>query len=179
MPVSETEAWTRAVASADVDSAPIATIEINHPSFVENGTQVAVRLCSDIINRTFRIEAGAPLNAGQDVNFIAAPFEFTQPKKGADGAFEAKVRISNIGREISKYLDDAATISAEAKVTFRVYGSADPLNVAYGPVEYVLHEVDETDTEISATVRIADPANAKFGRLTYDMKNFASLLATS
>lgn len=69
---SLSEALKEAYASADSEIIILHTLELRHPAFVdENGLPTAIRVVRDNVNHICRLEESAPLNAGQDVEFVA------------------------------------------------------------------------------------------------------------
>ena len=70
------EALREAYASAPSDVVILHTLELRHPSFIDdNGLPMAIRVVRDNQNLTARMEGTAPLNAGEMVEFIAMGFD--------------------------------------------------------------------------------------------------------
>lgn len=176
MPLTRSQAWAEAAASVAREPM-LLTLEFQHPSFIENGVTVPIRVVADMADQVFRIESGASLNPNADVTFTAVPFDFDPPKLGENGGAEWTVRVDNIGREVSKYLADATGINAELVVILRGYLTSARTVVGYGPFRGVARSVNVSGSMAEMTVTIADPQGQKFGRDTYDQTRFPSLLA--
>lgn len=171
MPISRSQAW--AEASASVAREPmLLTLEFQHPTF-----DAPVRVVANTEDETFRIESTADVNPNADVTFLGVAFDYEEPKRGPGGGAEWSVRVDNIGREISRYLEEATGINSELVVIMRGYLPSAPTVVGYGPFRGVARAVGVRGAAVEMTVVIADPQNAKFGRSTYDMVRFPSLLA--
>ena len=163
------------IASNPKTDVQLVTVELLHPAF---GAQ-SVRVVNQLEDKTLRLEPGAPLNGGQDVVFKAVPFEIEWPGFEEGRPVEAVLRVDNIGREVSRYLDQAETMNATLTVIFRVYLASDPTTVAYGPFRMVMREITETGSSIEGRVTLANPQNLKFLRKVYSAQEYPSLLATS
>ena len=73
-------ALREAYASAPSDVVILHTLELRHPSFVDDDSQpIAIRVVRDNQNLTARMEATAPLNAFEMVEFIAMGFDLELP----------------------------------------------------------------------------------------------------
>lgn len=171
MPITRSQAWAEAAASVTREPM-LLTLEFQHPSFSS-----PVRVVADTQDQTFRIESTADVNPGADVLFLGVPFEYEEPKRGPGGGAEWSVRVDNIGREISQYLEAATGINSALVVIMRGYLTSAPTVVGYGPFRGVARGVGVRGASVEMTVTIADPQNQKFGRSTYDMVRFPSLLA--
>jgi hypothetical protein len=171
MPITRSQAWAEAAASVAREPM-LLTLEFQHPSF-----DAPVRVVADSQNQTFRIESTADVDPGDDVTFLGVAFEYEEPKRGPGGGAEWSVRVDNIGREISRYLEAATAINSELVVIMRGYLPSQATTVGYGPFRGVARSVGVRGAAAEMTVTIADPQNQKFGRQTYDMVRFPSLLA--
>jgi hypothetical protein len=74
------EALREAYASAPSDIVILHTLELRHPSFVDDDdSSIAIRVVRDNQSLTARMETTAPLNAGEMVKFIAMGFDLELP----------------------------------------------------------------------------------------------------
>lgn len=74
------EALKEAYASAPSDVILLHTLELRHPTFVDDhGNSTAIRVVRDHINHTCTLENSAPLNHGEAVEFIAMAFDLELP----------------------------------------------------------------------------------------------------
>lgn len=170
-------AWAQASASVPKDRVQLYTLEFNHIFFHdEGGDPVAVRYVADTRDQVLRIEAGAPMNAGQDVTFMRAWFDLTWPKL-EDMSFQGTIAVDNIGREITPFMIDASKSGQEIQMILRCYISTAPTIVARGPHYFTLFGAEITGDRFTATYAIALPDSYKFLRDTYDQKRFKALLA--
>jgi hypothetical protein len=154
------------------------TIELIHPTFVENGAPAPIRAVRNTVDMNFRLEAGAPVGGGQTVLFKAIPFEIDYPRIGQLGA-QSTIRLDNVNREASKYLPEAAKINTEITAIFRGYLASDPEVVGQGPYKLRLLNVKRKGHLLEGQLSIARPQNLRVLREVYDMVRFPSLLAVS
>ena len=74
------QAIREAYASAPADTVILHTLELRHPAFADDdGRPTAIRVVRDHVDLTARLEAGAPLDAGEAVRFVALAFELELP----------------------------------------------------------------------------------------------------
>ena len=154
------------------------TIELIHPTFVENGAPAPIRAVRNTVDMNFRLETGAPVGGGQTVLFKAIPFEIDYPRIGQLGA-EATIRLDNVNREASRYLGEAVKMNQPIQAIFRGYLASDPNTVGQGPYSLVLRNVKRTSRLLEGQLSIAKPQNLRVLREVYDMVRFPSLLAVS
>ncbi len=178
MPISATQAWAEAAAAAPKDEVMLITIELIHPTFVENGAPAPIRAVRNTVDMNFRLEAGAPVGGGQTVLFKAIPFEIDYPRIGQLGA-EATIRLDNVNREASRYLAEAVKMNQPIEAIFRGYLASDPNTVGQGPYKLILRSVKRTARQLEGQLAIAKPQNQRVLREVYDMVRFPSLLAVS
>ncbi len=117
-PVLE-QALREAYASAPADTVILHTIELRHPAFDDDdGRPTAIRVVRDHVDLTARLEATAPLDAGETVWFVALAFDLELPPVDSAPMPEISVTLDNVGREIVRHLDAAATSRARIEVTY-------------------------------------------------------------
>jgi len=154
------------------------TIELIHPTFVENGAPAPIRAVRNTVDMNFRLEAGAPVGGGTIVPFKAIPFEVDYPRIGNLGA-EATIRVDNVNREVARYLEEAVKVNTPITAIFRGYLASDPNTVGQGPYKLILRNVKRTARQLEGQVTIARPQNMRVMREVYDMVRFPSLLQAS
>lgn len=174
MPVNATQAWREAAATVDASEVMLPTLELRHSQFLEGATLVAVRLVADTQDRTFRIEAGAPMNAGTLQPFLRCPFRIGYPRIGKFGA-ECPLAIDNVKREIHKYAQAAIQINEPIRVRFRGYLASDPETVGLGPYEMVLRGARFRGALLEASITTAMPRNMRVLTDVFDTVRFPAL----
>ena len=103
------QALREAYASAPSSSVTLHTLELRHPSFMDDdGQLVAVRVVRDNQDLTARLEPTAPLNPGEKVTFIAIGFDLELPPINAAPVPEITITLDNVTREIVKHLEAAS-----------------------------------------------------------------------
>ena len=103
------QAIREAYASAPADTVILHTLELRHPAFVDDdGRPTAVRVVRDHVDLTARLEAGAPLDGGETVRFVALSFDLELPPVDTAPVPEIAVTLDNVSREIVRHLDAAA-----------------------------------------------------------------------
>jgi len=178
MPISATQAWAEAAASAPKDEVMLITIELIHPVFVEGGAPAPIRAVRNTEDMNFQLEDSAPVGGGQTVLFKAIPFEIDYPRIGNLGA-EATIRLDNINREASRYLEEAVKLNTPIQAIFRGYLASDPNTVGQGPYRLILRSVKRTARQLEGQLAIARPQNMRVMREVYDLLRFPSLLQVS
>lgn len=171
------EAIKEAYASAPSEQIILHTLELRHPAFVDDAGQItAIRVVRDYQDLTARLEAGAPLDAGQMVSFVAMGFELDLPPVDTAPVPEITVTLDNVSREIVRHLDAAAESQSVIEVTYRPYLSTD-LNGPQmdPPIHLVLTEVEADVMRVTGRARMLDVGNKAFPGVTYTAKTFPGL----
>lgn len=120
------EALKEAYASAPSDVILLHTLELRHPSFVdEYGKPTAIRVVRDNVNHICTLEDSAPLDAGKEVEFIAMGFDLELPPVEAIPVPEITLMLDNVSTEIIQYLDRAVETQNMIEMTYRPYLSND------------------------------------------------------
>lgn len=172
--ISHSEAIAEAYASATAGDPVLVALEISHPLWDE-----PVRVVNDFRNLTATLEATAPYNAGEAVEFTAVPFRYIKMEQTADlansGAPAAVgIEIDNVSRHITELLILARTTLVPVTVIEREYLPSDT------SAPHVLPVTVLTMSDISVTV---DTARGKlsFGNLTnrkFPTRVYESILQT-
>lgn len=171
------EAIQEAYANAPSDAIILHTLELRHPDFRdETGNTVAIRVVRDRVDLTARLEADAPLNAGQLVTFIAMGFELDLPPVDTAPVPEIVVTLDNVSREIVRHLDAAAESQAVIEITYRPYLSNDLEGPQMDPpITLVLTEVEADVQRVTARARMMDIGNKAFPSRSYTAREFPGL----
>ena len=198
------EAIREAYASAPADVVVLHTLEIWHPSFIEDGVAKPIRVVrnyedtatwlglggeevqavldglSDEARRKVglvaRIEAGAARDAGLLVSFVALGFEMELPPVDTIPVPEIVVTLDNVGREITRHLDAAAISQDAIEVTYRPYLSTDINGPQMDPpLTMTLSEVEVDVFRITGRARVLDIGNKSFPSAIYTIKKYPGL----
>lgn len=176
------EEWREAMAAAPANRVDLVTLELVHPAFMDGGDPVSIRAVCDTQDRTFALEANAPLGGGLPATFTAIPFAFSWPSQADGQTGEITLRIDNIGREIMPYIGDAAASQAPLMVYVRLI-VVDLLDgsVFYAGVPFVLYmrEVTIAEDAVEGRASGADLANIQTLRLAYDLETYPGLTYVS
>lgn len=178
MPITATRAWREAAATIDVSERMLATLELLHSTFVENGQPAPIRTVMNTEDLRFRLDESAPLNAGARVLFQAVPFGIGYPRIGKLGA-EATVWIDNVNREVARYLEPATKLNEPVIVIFRGYLASDPDTVGHGPFRLLLRSVKRKGARLEGTLTMADPTKLRVMREIYDNARFPALMVAA
>ena len=174
---SLSEALREAYASAPSDRVILHTLELRHPSFIdEDGKQTAILVVRDNQNLTARLEPTAPLDAGKIVTFIAMGFDLELPPINTAPVPEITITLDNVSREIVKHLEAASNSQSKIEITYRPYLSDDLEGPQMDPpFTLVLTEVSATATSVTGRARMLDVGNKAFPGETYSAKRFPGL----
>lgn len=164
-------------ASAPSDEVVLHTLELRHPAFVNaQNKPTAVRVVRDHADLTARLEAKAPVNAGQMVTFVGMGFELELPPVDTAPVPEISVTLDNVSREIVKHLDAAAESPEKIEATYRPYLASDLEGPQMDPpISLVLTEVKADIFSVTGRARILDVGNKAFPSDTYTTKRFPGL----
>ena len=173
-----TAAWEEAAATVDSTERMLVSLEIMHSVMVEDGRPAPIRAVQNTEDMTFRLEEGAPLDAGERVLFKAVPFGIEYPRIGKLGT-EAPIWIDNVNREVARYLEPATRLNESVVVIFRGYLRSDPDTVGHGPFRLLLRSVKRKGAKLEGTLTIADPTKLRVMREIYDNARFPALMVAS
>ncbi len=196
-------AIAEAYASCPSNVVELHTMELRHPAFVdEQGNPTAVRVVRNYadevtwrdnpaaaavldglapkvrerVGLVARLEADAPLDAGQMVPWIALAFDFGLPEVSPAPVPELVVTMDNVGRELMEPIEAAAESRIKVEVTYRPYLSIDLEGPQMDPpLTLVLTSIQTTPTRVVARARVPDLANRAFPRRVYRAKDFPGL----
>ena len=171
------EAIKEAYAVAPSDVVILHTLELRHPAFEdEEGNPMSIRVVRDHADLTARLEASAPLDAGEMVTFAAMAFDLSLPPVDVAPVPEITVTIDNVSREIVRHLDAAATSQDKIEITYRPYLSTDLEGPQMDPpITLVLTEVEADVFRVTGRARMLDIGNKAFPSITYTAGKFPGL----
>ena len=200
------QAIREAYASAPSDTVILHTLELRHPAFVDDdGDPTAIRVvrnfadaerwrdlggvearavldalptdARDRVGLVARLEADAPRDAGRMVPFIALAFELELPPVDTAPVPEIAVTLDNVGREIVRHLDAAATSLERIEVTYRPYLSTDIEGPQMDPpITLTLTEVEVDVFRATGRARMLDIGNRAFPADLYTATRFPGLI---
>ncbi|GAB4387211.1 DUF1833 family protein [Albidovulum sp.] len=170
-------ALAEAYAAAPADLVVLHTLELRHPAFVDDeGLPTAIRVVRDHVDLWARLEAGAPLDGGALVRFVAMGFELELPPVDTAPVPEITVTLDNVSREIVRHLDAAATSQDKIEVAYRPYLSTDLEGPQMDPpITLVLTEVEADVFRVTGRARMLDIGNKAFPAETYTASRFPGL----
>jgi hypothetical protein len=174
------DAIAEAYASAPSDLVVLHTLELRHPSFVDDyGRPIALRVVRDTQAVTAVLEADAPMDAGNGVEFLPFPFDFALPEQNGAGAIpEIVLTIDNVSAYIVQYLDLAAASVDPIEMTYRPYLSTDLSAPHMDPViTLLLKNIEATVLRVTARAVFGDLANRRFPAMDYTPERFPGLAA--
>jgi len=171
------QALREAYASSPSNVVILHTLELRHPSFLDDsGNPTAIRVVRDNADLTAMLESGAPINAGENVLFVAMGFDLELPSIDTAPVPEISVTLDNVTREIVKHLDGAAESQDKIEVTYRPYLSDDLSGPQMDPpMTLVLTEVSADSYRVTGRARMLDVGNKAFPSKTYTAKRFPGL----
>lgn len=183
------QALQEAYASAPVDEVILHTIELRHSSFInEHGEVQPIRLVSDygelitegdpdIYGFRLKLEDNAPVNSGEEVIFQAVMFDFTLPDQLEGTLPTVEIKIDNVSREVSQYLDDAVDLDEPIELVYREYLASDKTEPQFILDGMTIQIVKTTVFSISATASFADLINRNFPGKIYRPQEFRGLIS--
>lgn len=171
------EALKEAYASAPSDVILLHTLELRHPSFMDDaGNQTAIRVVRDNINHVCRLEESAPLDGGQEVEFVAMAFDLELPPVETIPVPEITLTLDNVSTEIIQYLDQAVETQDMIEMTYRPYLSNElSCPQMNPPITLVITDITADISKISATARMMDIGNKSFPAENYTVKKYPGL----
>lgn len=169
-----TQALAEAYASAPSAEVILHTLELRHPSFTQ-----PLRVVNDHSTLNAKLEASAPLNPLEWVDFAPFSFRFRLPDVQSTGMPELEIEIENVSREVLTYIDLAAQSTDLIELTYRPYLASDTYAPQMDPpITLVLHDVEADVFAIRARASFGDYGNRRFPGETYDAQRFPGLVAS-
>lgn len=177
------QAIKEAYAACPVDVVRLDTLEFRHPDFIdENGNPTAIRVVLDNRDWTAKLEADAPLDAGQYVTFVKMFFDIQLApiEKGANP--EIVISMDNVSKLISDNLELASESPHTIEVTYRPFLSNDVdesgrLNGPHmnPPIHLNVNSVTVDVYKVTARCGYGDFANMPFPSEDYTLERFPGL----
>jgi hypothetical protein len=168
-------------AYASVDSIIVHTLEFRHSVFTN-----PIRVVRNNENLTLKLESNAPLNASEEVEFVALGFELKLPSIDKNKLPELTLEVDNIyssdeDKYISDYVEETKGSLESIEITHRAY-DAKTLTPAPEPIEVpfhlVLHDIKADIYKLSAKARFFNAQNEVFPKNTYSLDEFPTLSYT-
>jgi hypothetical protein len=169
--------WREYVYSAEPGVRPVDTIELRSPAFLgEDGvTVVPVRLVNDIADFVAKLEADAPVDAGQVVIFKRAMFQPTPPKHSKDGLPRFGLSAENVSALLMPYLAKATASRKPIDLTYRQYRSDQPEQPALIYTGLSFKTGEAGPLRVSADAGFEDFLNMPHPAFIYTVKEYAGL----
>ncbi len=164
--MSLTDAIREAYADPTVDDDPLATLELDHPTFDQ-----PIRIIANALeDMTLGIEGG------QQVLFQACPVSLVLEGVDDDGPTSGQITISNVSGKLQPYLKEAVKAGYPLEVTFRGYTVANlaaPGEVRGG---LLLSNVMLNVATATGTLEPASKADRQaFPRVIYSLEQYPAL----
>lgn len=172
-----TAAIKEAYASVPTDEIIFDTLEFRHDSFKDEFNQpFALRFIRDFVDRLLTLEDSAPLNASEEVNFIASAFDVILPPEEDAPTPELTITLDNIGRPLTEHIDNAVVSENQIEVTYRPYLSTDstkPQQII--PITFIVKRVNVGLMKVTVTCTPKRIGERPFPNKEYSLDDFISL----
>lgn len=177
------QALAEVYASAPLDQLDVDTLEIWHPSFVDdqgNPAPIFLAIGYDADPEApfrARLEPDAPRRAGELIEFVAAAIKFQRPDVEEGQLPQIKLELDNVDRAIVQYIELAQGQPAPIEILYRPYLLSDPSAPQMDPplmMEVVAIEANVFTVSLSASM--ADVFNFPFPQTVYTPDRFPGLL---
>jgi hypothetical protein len=171
------EAMAEAYASCPVDEAIILyTLEFLHPTFDVPARIVRWPVTGNEM-QTFplKLEAEAPANPGEYVDFIHAPFEVTIPAQEENAPGEFKLKVEHIGHLSSENLKAAVRQREPIRMIFREYLKTMPETPQLIYTDFSISTVTVSNNAVEGTATMIDWLKRVYGRI-YTPSEFPGLV---
>lgn len=177
--VSYSEALARAYAVAPEEEIVLDTIELLHPAFIQDGVIVAVRVVNDHSPLSAFLEADAPLNGGEEVEFKNCYFQFRRPAESESASLpEVELQVDNVARVLIPYLDQAKESRVPITLIWRPYLVSDLSGPHMNPpLTLTLRGVGGDMNSLTGRAGFSDLTNRRFPASEYTSKKFPGLTA--
>lgn len=178
--VAFSQAYAEAMAVAPLRRAMLETLELRHSGFKnEDGSLFVPRIVRDDKSLFATLEATAPANPGETVEFSPLPFECSGLDETDTGVAPALVlAIDGVSQLLVRQLDYALDGIEPVLVTFRIFASDNAGEPATSVVPTMtLREVVVSDTRVTAKAIFNDPSNRGFPRREYSTGLYPGLTA--
>lgn len=180
MPSPDFDAAAReayASAPSGDDDVVLHTIEIRHPSFVDDfGRPTSIWLVHDHRDFTARLEGTAAVKPGEEVTFLAMAFSFALAPVETSPVPQIALEIDNVGRELTDRLDAAVVDGRKIEICYRPYLNGDRSGPKMSsPPVYTLVDVKVTTFRVTAKANTGADLSGAFPRELYRTATFPGL----
>ena len=163
------DALKEAYASNSNNDVILNTIEIRHPSFVDdNGNSTSIRIVRDNQNHILKLENNL------SVEFIAGYFDFVLPSIQEKGLSQLQLSIDGISREIAQHLESASRTNEIIEAVYRLFLYSTK-SLEMDPVHGIITNVSVNIFNITGYISFTDYINKKFPEMYYSSKTFPGL----
>ncbi len=172
--VTLSEAYAEAAAVAPATYVMLNCYELWHPTMAE-----PARVVNDHAPLLATLEATAPRNAEEEVEFLSAQVTVTRPEESdAAGSPGISMTISNVSGVLSAALAAARGSLLPWEVIERVYASHDTSGPArLPPLKLYLTNADIGGATATLTAGLGDPCNISIPALTFTVTEYPGLAA--
>lgn len=176
--MSYEQAIIEAYADADVTEVALDTLEFRHPNFVDElGNPTSVRVVCANQDYNLRLENSAPVNPSEFVLFQKCAFEIVLPRIESGGAPELEIKVDNVSRELTRYLEMAAQDTTPIAVTYRPYLASDTNGPQMNPpLNMTLTSVTVDVFQVTGKATLSDVHNWPFPFQKYTPERFPGLV---
>jgi len=170
-------AIAEAYASCPVDEGVILyTLEFLHSTLDEPARIVRWPVTgNDLEKFSLRLEAEAPKNPGEYVDFVAVPFEVTVPAQEENAPGEFRIKIENVGPILTETLIAAVRQREPARIVFREYLKSMPEVPQLVYTDFSIAKVSVNNNAVEATASMIDWLRQIYGK-TYTPTEFPGLV---
>lgn len=172
--VSFSEALAEAAAIAPISRVVLSTFELWHPTLDE-----PVRIVNDYVPLMATLEADAPRNAGEEVEFLACPVSAARPEESDAAATpEVVITVANVSGIWSSALRRARGSAELWIIIERLYASDDTSGPAVlPPTSLTVTKTSISGTMVSLTASFGDAVNFSVPRATFTSRAYPGLSA--
>lgn len=164
--------YLEAAATAPLKRAMLHTFELYHPLSGRH------RFVADEVDLQATLEPDAPADAGEEVEWLAAPLTITRAEE-SDGAAspESTLSLDNVAGLMSDELKKTRGSLVPWTITERIYASDDTGGPAVlPPTTMLLRTIDTAGQAIVMAVNYGDPANVSVPRTTFKRTEYPALV---
>lgn len=180
--ISHSAALAEARVYATVDDPELRTLAFYHSAFRDEfGQQMAVYVVCDNDPLQATIEAGAPLDAGDEVTFTPVPVRVVLPEESDESRDpRAQIEIDHVWRILSPYLRAAAATTEPIRIIARTYLAGDTSGPhEMPPLQLELTSASADGVTVRLTAGYGDIVNFPFPAVRYTPEGFAGLAAAA
>ncbi|MBV1952703.1 MAG: DUF1833 domain-containing protein [Cycloclasticus sp.] len=168
-----TTALDELFASNPADKIYYLTLELSHSAF----SPVAHRLVQGYSDLVATLEAGAPIDAGQQVTFAKSAFKLKLPEKNTKGRQDMSVTLYGAALEVVEQLERQRVANREpVKLRFREFQSGDLTAPASKAIEMTVLAPRVNKGVVSFGASFADVINKSFPSINYTVKTHPGLI---